>query len=38
MDSFVPAVLQFVVTYKWWLIACAPILIILIVLKILNPR
>jgi hypothetical protein len=38
MDSFVWAVLQFVATYKWWLVACAPILIILIVLRMLSPR
>lgn len=33
MDIGVADVVQFFVTYKWWLIACAPIVIVLMVLR-----
>lgn len=31
-------IMTWIVVHKWWLIACSPIVIIFVVLKILSPR
>lgn len=33
MDIGLSDVIEFIVTYKWWLIACAPILIVIMALR-----
>ncbi len=38
LDSIASGLVGFVMQYKWWLIACSPIVIVLIVLKMMNPR
>ena len=30
--------MTFIVRYKWWLAACSPFIIVIIVLKLLSPR
>jgi hypothetical protein len=38
MEKFVSTVFYFAVAYKWWIFACIPIVIVLIVLRLANPR
>jgi hypothetical protein len=36
--DIVSYVFDFVVQYKWWLIACCPVVLAIIILKMMNPR
>jgi len=38
MEDLVPNVIHFAVAHKWWLIACIPIALAVIVVRFLNPR
>jgi hypothetical protein len=38
MDSAASTAYRFVWEYRWWLAALSPIVIILVVLKLLNPN
>ena len=38
MDNIISDAFYFAVDHKWWLIACVPILLALIVVRLLNPR
>ena len=38
METYVEALIQFVLTHKWWFIASAPIVIVVFVLKALSPN
>ncbi len=36
MDNIISDAFYFIVAHKWWLIACVPILLALIVVRLLN--
>jgi hypothetical protein len=38
MDNIISDAFYFIVAHKWWLIACVPILLALIVVRLLSPR
>ena len=38
MDNIGSDVFYFVMAHKWWLIACVPSLLAIIVVKLLSPR
>ena len=33
MDFSISSVIEFVVVYKWWIIACIPLLIVIMVVR-----